>query len=192
MAGRDATWIPVQAQPIMTMILLGAVSVMVLAFTTGSQIFTFQLSPSLHPNAVTKLPMSMKIKYGIMVGSLISGSRIPLFLLVSFILIQSLRGPAVTKPIMAPIRMAKLKKPIVNGVKLYGGTAKAWVCVRFIAKKHDALQDTTNEANSMIGNATSFHGIQRSKTMLLNGCGLLWNSLNCCLLGLPLPRYGSR
>ena len=53
--------------------------------------------------------------YGTIVRSLISGSRIPLFLLVSFMLIQSLRGPFVRSPMIAPTRVAKLKKPIVNG-----------------------------------------------------------------------------
>ncbi len=127
-----------------------------------------------------------------MVGSLISGSLIPLFLLVSCILTQSLSGPFVSSPMMAPMRMAKLKKPIVKGEYIYGGSLNACVCVRLIVRNEEALQDTTNEANSTIGNAKSFQGIQRSRSMVFRGCALVWKSWNCCLLGDPLPRYGSR
>ena len=49
--------------------------------------------------------------YGTMASSRISGSRIPLFLTVRFIDIQSDSGPAVARPMKAPINIAKLKKP---------------------------------------------------------------------------------
>jgi hypothetical protein len=53
--------------------------------------------------------------YGIMAISLISSSRIPLFLFVVFIDAQSDSGPAVKSPLMEQIRIAKLKK-LVNHV----------------------------------------------------------------------------
>lgn len=46
-------------------------------------------------------------------GSLISGSLIPRFFFVALAETQSLKGPAVARPINAPIKMAKLKNPIV-------------------------------------------------------------------------------
>ena len=61
-----------------------------------------------------------------------------------------------------------------------------------MVKNELQLHDTTKLANSTIGNANSFHGIHRSSRMLLNGCAFGWNSRHCCLLGVPLPRYGSR
>lgn len=75
--------------------------------------------------AVTTLPIIIMITYGIIVNSLISGSRIPLFLLVNRAAMKSLSGPAVKRPMNAPIRIAKLKNPIFALLKLYGGTAKA-------------------------------------------------------------------
>jgi hypothetical protein len=47
--------------------------------------------------------------YGTIASSRISGSRMPLFLIVNFIEIQSDSGPAVARPMKAPIKMAKLK-----------------------------------------------------------------------------------
>lgn len=72
--------------------------------------------------------------YGIRVGSLISGSRIPLFFLVALMEIQSESGPLVKRPIIAPIKDAKLKKPIVWLLKLYGGALKAWSWVRLTVR----------------------------------------------------------
>jgi hypothetical protein len=60
----------------------------------------------------------------LMAGNLISGSRIPPFLLVARALTQSLNGPAVASPIRAPTRIAKFMKPILWLLKLYGGAAK--------------------------------------------------------------------
>jgi len=62
--------------------------------------------------------------YGIIAGSLISGSRMPLFLRVERADTQSLNGPAVKSPMNAPTMMAKLVKPTVMGLKLYGGSAR--------------------------------------------------------------------
>ena len=47
-----------------------------------------------------------------MAGRRISGSRIPLFFLVALALTQSDSGPAVARPMRAPTKIAKLKKPI--------------------------------------------------------------------------------
>lgn len=120
-------------------------------------------------------------------GSLISGSRIPPFLIVARMDIQSDSGPLVSSPIIAPIKIAILKNPIVSLEKLYGGAANAWLCVRFKVRKTLADQETLNAASSTIGNMCSFHGIQklvrRVLTPLLGGC----QSLNCCFDGVPLP-----
>ena len=51
-------------------------------------------------------------------GNLISGSRIPPFFLVALALTQSLRGPAVASPIIAPTKMAKFMNPILWLLKL--------------------------------------------------------------------------
>ena len=40
------------------------------------------------------------------------------------------------------------------------------------------LQDTTNDANSTMGNAKSFHGIQRSRKMLLRGWAFFWKTFH--------------
>ncbi|KAL9599419.1 MAG: hypothetical protein Q9219_003856 [cf. Caloplaca sp. 3 TL-2023] len=79
---------------------------------------TFQLHWCSYPNATMKFPNIMISTYGIMVGSLISGSLMPLLRNVSFILIQSLSGPAVTSPMRPPTKMAKLVKPTAMGEKL--------------------------------------------------------------------------
>ena len=102
--------------------------------------------------------MTIKITYGIMATNLISGSRIPRFLFVSLAAIASLNGPAVKSPIKAPIKMAKLKKPIFVDVKLYGGFAKTCDWVKFNVKNEDAVQETTKDENSTMGNKKSFHG----------------------------------
>lgn len=60
-----------------------------------------------------------------MASSLISGSLIPPFFLVNLAATMSLNGPAVNNPIKAPIKIAKLKNPILVEEKLYGGAAKA-------------------------------------------------------------------
>lgn len=51
-------------------------------------------------------------------GKRISGSLIPLFFFVALAETQSLKGPAVARPINAPIKMAKLKNPIVCASRL--------------------------------------------------------------------------
>ena len=129
---------------------------------------------------------------GIIATSLISGSRIPLFRRVSRAETQSDAGPAVNKPIRLPTNTAKLVNPTDCGGKLYGGAAKTWDWVRFRVRNDDALHETTKAANSTIGKANSFHGIQRSRIMLRSGEGLGWKRLNCFLAGEPLPRKGSR
>jgi hypothetical protein len=57
-------------------------------------------------------------KHSLIAGNLISGSRIPPFLLVALALTQSLKGPAVARPISAPTKMAKFMKPILWLLKL--------------------------------------------------------------------------
>jgi len=74
---------------------------------------------------MTMFPIAMRIIYGIMVHSLISGSRIPSRLFVNRAAMASLSGPAVNKPINLPIRIAKLKDPIFDEWKLYGGAPRA-------------------------------------------------------------------
>jgi hypothetical protein len=98
----------------------------------------------------------------------------------------------VASPISAPTRMAKFMKPILWLLKLYGGAAKFCDCVRLIVKKELQDQETTKAANSTMGKANNFHGIQRSRNIALKGCAFDWKSFHCCLLGVPLPRYGSR
>lgn len=61
-----------------------------------------------------------------------------------------------------------------------------------MVRKELADHETTNELHSTIGNANSFHGIQRSSRMLLIGCALFCQILNCHFAGVPLCRYGSR
>jgi hypothetical protein len=51
-------------------------------------------------------------------GNLISGSRIPPFFLVALALTQSLKGPAVASPIIAPTKIAKFMNPILWLLKL--------------------------------------------------------------------------
>ena len=108
----------------------------------------------------------MIITYGIMASSLISGSRIPLFLLVSLAATMSLNGPAVNSPINPPTKMAKLKNPILVEEKLYGGAAKACDCVRLRVRKEDADQDTTKAENSTMGKRHSFQGRKNSRNIL--------------------------
>ena len=88
---------------------------------------TFQLHWYSYPNATTKLPITAIITYGIKAGNRISGSRIPPFFLVALIEIQSESGPFVARPMNVPIQVAKLKKPMVWLLKLYGGAANAWL-----------------------------------------------------------------
>jgi len=90
----------------------------------------------------------------------------PLFLFVNLAAIASLNGPAVNSPMRAPIKMAKLKKPILVDVKLYGGAAKACDWVKFKVKNEDAVQETTKDENSTIGNKKSFHGRKSSMKKL--------------------------
>jgi hypothetical protein len=110
--------------------------------------------------------MTIKITYGIIATNLISGSRIPRFLFVNLAAIASLKGPAVKSPIKAPIKIAKLKNPILVDVKLYGGAAKACDCVRFRVKKDEAVHETTKEENSTMGKRKSFHGSHSSMKKL--------------------------
>lgn len=51
--------------------------------------------------------------YGIMAGRRISGSRIPPLRVVACADTQSLKGPAVARPIRAPARIAKFVKPVL-------------------------------------------------------------------------------
>ena len=72
----------------------------------------------------------------------------------------------------APTRMAKLKKPIVWLLKLYGGSVKAWLWVRFRVNMTLEDHETTNAASSTMGKHISFHGIQnpiKTDLMLLSG-----------------------
>ena len=110
--------------------------------------------------------MTIKITYGIMATNLISGSRMPRFLFVSLAAMASLNGPAVKSPMRAPNRIAKLKKPILEDVKLYGGAAKACDWVKFNVKNEDAVQETTKDENSTMGNKKSFHGRNSSMKKL--------------------------
>ena len=110
--------------------------------------------------------MTIKITYGIIATNLISGSLMPRFLFVNLAAMASLSGPAVKTPIKAPIKIAKLKKPIFVDVKLYGGLAKACDWVKFKVKNEDAVQDTTKAENSTIGYRQSFHGSQSSMKKL--------------------------
>lgn len=99
--------------------------------------------------------------------------------------IQSETGPLVANPMRAPINTAKLVKPIVWEEKLYGGAAKFWLCVKLIVKYTLADHETTNAANSMMGNAWSFQGIQKSLNSVLSMLLFFWSSLNCCFDGVP-------
>lgn len=62
--------------------------------------------------------MSIRMMYGTIVSNRISGSLIPLFRFVNLAAIASLNGPAVKSPINCPIKIAKLKNPILVEVKL--------------------------------------------------------------------------
>ena len=131
------------------------------------------------------------ITYGIIAGNRISGSRMPRFLVVAFIEIQSERGPLVASPMNAPIQIAKLKKPIAWLEKLYRGAAKASLWVRFKVRNILADQETLKAANSTIGKDSSFQGIQKLANSF---CGLRSSSchnLNCCFDGYPFPSHGS-
>ncbi len=80
--------------------------------------------------------------------------------------------------------------PMMVELKLYGGAAKFCACVKLTVKKHEADQETTNEANSTMGKVNSFQGVNSSIHQLVcssAGC----QRRNCALEGLPLPRYGS-
>ena len=93
---------------------------------------------------------------------------------------------------MAPTRTAKFMKPMLWLEKLYGGAAKFWDWVRLSVRKELADQDTTKAENSTMGKRKSFHGMKRSRAILLKGCAFGWNGIHCCLEGVPFPRYGSR
>lgn len=126
------------------------------------------------------------------VGSLISGSRIPLFFLVARIEIQSDNGPFVAKPIRAPMKSAKLKNPIVCDEYEYGGLANAALCVRFADRKPLADQDTTKEASSTIGKKSSSHGVIKLMTTCRMLLVSICQSLNCFREGYPFRNHGDR
>ena len=106
-----------------------------------------------------------------MASSLISGSLIPRFLLVSLAATMSLNGPAVNSPINPPIKIAKLVNPISVDEKLYGGAAKACDCVRFRVRNEEADQETTKAENSTMGKRHNFQGRKNSRKMLPSyGC----------------------
>ena len=50
-----------------------------------------------------------------------------------------------------------------------------------------AVQDTPKHANSTIGKAKSFHGVQKAMKRSLSGVAVGWKRRNCCFDGLPLP-----
>ncbi len=104
-----------------------------------------------------------------MLGNLISGSRTPPLRIVSRMLIQSLNGPAVASPMSAPTTIAKFVNPTATGEKSYGGGAKTSDWVRFKVRKELQLHETTKAANSTMGKAKSFQGIQTSNNILLKG-----------------------
>lgn len=123
-----------------------------------------------------------------MASSLISGSLIPLFLFVNLAATISLNGPAVSSPINPPIKIAKLKNPILAEEKLYGGAAKACDCVRLRVRNEDADHDTTNAENSTIGKRHSFQGSMNSMNILPSyGCAIF----HCAFDGLPRPSQES-
>src|SRR5258705_621132 len=106
-----------------------------------------------------------------MASSLISGSLIPRFLLVSLAATMSLNGPAVNSPINPPIKIAKLVNPILVDEKLYGGAAKACGCGRITARNLDADHGTTKAENSAVWKTHKFQGRKNSRTMLASyGC----------------------
>lgn len=123
-----------------------------------------------------------------MARSLISGSLIPWFLLVNLAATISLNGPAVSNPINPPIRIAKLKNPILVEEKLYGGDANACDCVRLSVRNDDADQDTTKDENSTMGKRHSFQGRMNSRNILPS---YGWKIFHCALEGFPRPSQGS-
>ena len=60
-----------------------------------------------------------------------------------------------------------------------------------MVRKLLADQETTKAAYSTMGKANNLHGVQNANANVLIGLGQGCQSLNCCLEGVPLPRYGS-
>jgi hypothetical protein len=100
---------------------------------------------------LTTIPIKQIHTYGTKAISLISASRIPLFLAVALILTQSLRGPAVNNPIIPPTTNAKFTNPTSAGVNKYGGAAKTCDCVKFRAKRQLAVNAKEKVAQKMMG-----------------------------------------
>ena len=96
--------------------------------------------------------MKPMTKNGTNDGRRISGSRIPLFLFVSLIEIQSENGPAVARPKIPPTMRAKLTNPTLSGLNRYGGLEKPGDSNKLSTETVCAeTHATTGEKNNWIG-----------------------------------------
>ncbi|KAF5133434.1 hypothetical protein E5D57_004058 [Metarhizium anisopliae] len=122
-----------------------------------------------------------------MAGRRISGSRTPPLRAVALAHTQSLKGPAVKRPMKVPTNSGRLVSPTCSAVQLYGGAAKTCDCVRLMMSRPLQLQLTAKEANRTMGKANRRQGVQSSVQMSRHVTGVVWKAFHWPRVGLPLP-----